>query len=243
MPLAVTVLAASLIGADAHYVLVFAHQDTPVGVRPDPRKSHSFACWIRVADGQIAEEFNISWTGVYGVRFLKGAQPGRNLSLEQTLERARRRGVCVSMWGPFLVCPNAFDRARRQYERLEWGERTGGVQYNVLDAVSRSFDRRPAINCIHVLSDLTGQRLRTGGKYGVTASELIVESYHKYGVTLGRDPAAEWIWEAIRPAETQVTWRTTSKVPVVATRNALADSESSDVEDDVTNSRTTGMAP
>lgn len=207
-------LASCLFGGESHYVFVFAHQDAPAGVRPDPHNSHSFACWTRVVDERIVERFNISWTGIHGVRFLRGAQPGRNLDLEATLLRARTRHLCVSMWGPYLVDPKAFERARWQYERLELGSRTGNVRYNVVDNISRSIGSRPSINCIHVLTDLCGDPVRTGGKHGIAASEFIVQEFYRRGVIQGLQPRAEWIWDAIRPESAEVAWRN-ANIPTI----------------------------
>lgn len=181
-----------------HYLLLFAHQDAPYGERPDPHTAHSFAAWVEVDDGRIVDEFTISWTGVHGVQFLRGPQPPRSLTLEQSLARAQRRGLPVTMWGPFRVTHACFMKARCAYMRLREGERTGRILYNVLDWKTRSERRPQAINCIHVLTDVAQPGIRTGSRYGVRATEFILDVYFRCGFVVGEDPAAEWIWEALR---------------------------------------------
>jgi hypothetical protein len=184
-------------GGQEHYLLLFAHQDAPYGERPDPHTAHSFATWIEVDEGRIVEAFTISWTGVHGVKFLRGPQPPRSLTLEQSLARAQRRGLPVTMWGPFRVTHTCFTKARCAHQRLIEGERTGSVLYNVLDWKTRSERRPQAINCIHVLTDVARPGLRTGSRCGIRATEFILDAYLQCGFVLGEDPSAEWVWEAL----------------------------------------------
>ena len=78
--------------AHSHYLVLFAHQNADAGLFPDPKTCHNWATWIEVDENhQVVEHFNISWVGHAGVKFFYGPQCPRNLTLEQTLERAKKR--------------------------------------------------------------------------------------------------------------------------------------------------------
>lgn len=205
-------LALSLLGypGPTHYVLVFAHQDTSAHQRPSLRSVHSFATWVRVENQVVEEAFTISWTG-RGTELWRPPHAGRNLSLAETIAEARQKGYHVSMWGPYRVTPQAFQSARRQFERLVDGERTMRVRYAMLDHLAWPMGGTPSFHCVHALTDIAGERIRTGALCGVRASEFIVQEYSERGLILGFESEAEWIWEAIRPADAVVSRRGESR--------------------------------
>lgn len=216
-------LAANLMSARLHYVMIFAHQDTPAGKRPSLRSVHSFASWAEVEGRDVKDQFTVSWVGVHGVRALGGSQPGRNLSLEETLREARCHGWRVSMFGPYRVTEDAFASAKRQFERLEWAEATRQVQYRLLDRLTWRSAASPSFHCVHALVDITGVKERTGSIAGVTASEFIVQTFLRHGLIMGSDPHADWVWSKLQPQGYEVARRTTAVSRFAETTTEIAE--------------------
>jgi hypothetical protein len=121
--------------------------------------------------GQSLDMVCLSWIGSdadWGL--FDGPQPGRNLTLEQTLERCIQRDQQITMWGPYRIDPVLYDRAEAQMQRLERGE----ICWQALDKKSRV--EGLAANCFHVIGDLNREdgRLKTGWAHGVSASRKVV---------------------------------------------------------------------
>jgi hypothetical protein len=136
-----------------YYVMVFGSQ------RPlaDPRHVHSFATFVRAtgrgprAEAYRLEAHTVSWmprTGVIRVAALL-PEGGRNLGLYETLRWATDDGQCVSMWGPYQVDRDLYDRALEQARLLESGQ----VGYKAIDSGYRS---DCVTNCIHALGSIAG---------------------------------------------------------------------------------------
>lgn len=212
MSTTVVAFALSLLAGPAHYVLIFATQDTPAGVRPRLRSVHSFATWVQVVDGAVIEEFTISWIG-RGTELWRPPHTGRNLTLAESIADARRHRWRVTLLGPYRVTPEAYQSAHRQYLRLRDGERTNRVRYAMLDNVSWLILSEPACHCVHALTDVTGTRIRTGARVGVAASEFVVQEYIRRGLIVGREAEDEWVWDAIRPDNVIVARRSGPPIP------------------------------
>lgn len=130
--------------SDTYYVMIFGAQRP---VLKDPRHSHSFATFVRLGADGAAEYFTISWLSLDGrVRpFELHAEPGRNWTLEETLQLCRENRMEVCNFGPYQIQPDLW---RRAVEQKQWLE-SGNVRYKPMDEGSRD---GTVSNCIHAIS-------------------------------------------------------------------------------------------
>ncbi|HEY7425456.1 MAG TPA: hypothetical protein VH682_14590 [Gemmataceae bacterium] len=138
--------------ADTHcYMLIFAAQTHP----KIPRLTHTFGTIVKVTDappGSAApclEVYTISWLPrtlkVHPYRLHD--EPGRNLTLEETLSWAFDNHMDVSEWGPYAIEPNFFARVYNEYARIERGE----FRYKAIDPRQRG---ARTTDCIHAVTDI-----------------------------------------------------------------------------------------
>lgn len=135
--------------AEFYYVTVFGAQREAL----TPSQTHSFATFSRaVGSGPCAENYRLdSFTISWLPRTLECCpyrllpEPGVNLDLGRTLQWAAGNGLRVSAWGPYRIDKELYDRACRQFARLQSGE----VEYKMLDA---GFCSCRASNCSHAVS-------------------------------------------------------------------------------------------
>jgi hypothetical protein len=160
----------------SYYMTIFSAQADS----RDPRRTHSFATFVKaigtgdsVKDSPI-EVHTISWMpqSLDIVILRRRPEPGANLDLASSLRWAESRNCRVSMWGPYQIDRDLYDRAVRQEARL----RSGRVLYKALD---RRFRPGMASNCIHAVSDLDIDHglLRSGQGRGDAASRQVAHAW------------------------------------------------------------------
>jgi hypothetical protein len=160
---------------ECYFLMVFGSQRPAANLPPH---THSFATFIKaVGEGPNPERYALqTWTISWMPASLKieffrlTSDCGINLSLEGTLRWAAEDGQRTSMWGPYQVDKELFDRALGQIAHLQ----SGTVAYKLVDA-ARHTDR--VSNCIHAVSNLStdNSRMRCGPPgWGESASYLIV---------------------------------------------------------------------
>ena len=186
---ALTVLATTAAPAcadDRYYMIVLASQGEP----NLPKLAHTFAVFVKVSgEGMDPKKFKvetktISWLpkslDIEPLRLRP--EPGRNLSLQESLKFAESTKSRVAMWGPFLVKKKVHDLALKRIEVLEGGK----VEYVVLD---RRFRSETATNCIHAVSDLDLEQplLATGTAHGEEASRLVLQHLERWIVPSTED--------------------------------------------------------
>jgi hypothetical protein len=177
---------------DLYFMLLFSQQSDP----PAPRLSHTFAAFVqaRRAPGQKdyrLETHSISWLpATLDVRLLRRPEQGRNLGLKASLENARSAGTRISMWGPFQIPKQLYDRALKQETRLNRGE----LLYKALDGALRP--EREAVNCFHAVADIDTERglLETGTAHGDAATEMVAQHLRRSII----DPERTHDWVADR---------------------------------------------
>ena len=164
---------------ESYYILVFASQ----AGGNQARLSHTFATFVkatgehRVPEKDKIESHTISWfprsLDIVVVRWWP--EEGRNLGLRATLEWAESVGARVSMWGPFAIEEELYDRALAQKARLE----SRSIQYK---AVDEKFRPEEASNCIHAVSDIDRDQglLHVGRNWGEPASQLVVNHLKRW---------------------------------------------------------------
>src|ERR1700730_8742938 len=118
---------------ESYYVMVFAAQRAS----NVPRYSHTFATFVKAAkegtdeEDYKVEQHTISWiAGSLEVNLARlNPEPGVNLNLRDSLRLAQTDEEKVSMWGPFEIKKELYDRALKQIDRLE----SGAVGYKAID--------------------------------------------------------------------------------------------------------------
>lgn len=173
---------------ERYYMIVFAYQSVP----NRGKDSHTFATFVKATSPTDLEYHTISWMpATLVVRpFTLDPEPGRLLTLTESLELAYKNGHLVSMFGPYEIEPILFARSVRQSERL----RNGEVLYKPLEP---RFDNHQVSNCIHAVSILAElPRIRVGiPGYGESGSYRAVCRMSGYIVNIKR--THDWLIPAL----------------------------------------------
>jgi hypothetical protein len=175
--MAVALAAAPLAAQDRYYAIVFGAETKP----KQPKFSHSWAVFVRTDGcGHLREAHTISWlpceVELHPNRLLP--EPGRNFDLHTSMKIALESCEHVGQWGPFPICPELYEKALWQIDRLN----SGDVQYKTVDFW---FPVGRVSNCIHACLYPVDERreLRVPEyNYGKAASYGIAQVYvKKYG--------------------------------------------------------------
>ena len=155
------------------YMAVFAQDTNPRAAQT----AHTFATFVKT-DGEKFEAHTISWLPRGdNVKLLKRPEPGVNLDLKASLDRAAGMKAQVFEWGPFEIKPALYDLALKHIALLN----SGKVLYKAVDLVP---ERGGEIisNCIHAVTDIDMENGRTklGPQFGVDASEAVVEHLSRW---------------------------------------------------------------
>jgi hypothetical protein len=185
-----------------YYLLMFASQNGSNQVR----FAHTFAAFVKgrgpapdSAKCEIAEIHTISWVPqtLDVVLLRRRPEPGTNLNLKDSMRWARSVGAMVSLWGPYQVQKEFYDRAVEQETRLN----SGGVQYKAIDE-----ELRPALasNCIHAVCDIDteGGLLHVGRLWGKPASRLVLNHFRRR--ILDSQKTYPWLSERMELTNVQV---------------------------------------
>lgn len=167
-------ITAPLYADDRHFLLVFGSQ------RPSkhPDHAHSFATFVKRSEtpaGVLLDVRTISWLPAnLPVRTLKiRPEAGHNYELHETIRYLQGDGQRVSVWGPYEIQSELFEKAGCQIARLNGG----AIRYKSYDGL---FHSARVTNCIHALASVVeGDRRRiVGPGWGDVAS------YHMTGLML-----------------------------------------------------------
>jgi len=135
-------------GGEWHYVLVFGSQSCPKQLR----YTHTWATFVRaVGEGTDPNAYaiqvhTISWLpATLDVKvFRPWPEPGVNLDLYQTLAAVAADRENVTMWGPFVIGPEVYERSLRVLQIINSGQ----AQYR---AISNQRDLLIS-DCIHAVA-------------------------------------------------------------------------------------------
>jgi hypothetical protein len=191
-------------GDELYYMLMFGAQ-RPVS---QPKHVHTFATFVKATGtgpdlsvyqtechtaSWIAASFRLKTLALY-------AEPGTALDLDATLQWARCEHLDVSMWGPFQIKKELYDRAVAHIAFLQGG----GLGYKLLDHRFRPCE---AVDCIHALSDIDQDRglLETGTACGDRASYLVLLHLKRWII----DPCQtqDWILDHVCPGNCPISRR------------------------------------
>jgi hypothetical protein len=196
---------------EAYYLMVFGSQQIP----PKPNYAHSFATFVHAtwpgdepcpgggeAGSPTLEAHTISWLPANLVVRTNALLPecGHNFDLYETLCYVYGNSERVSMWGPYQIDKDLYERAMRQLALLESGE----VRYKA-DDMGRKPDR--VSNCIHAVSSIAeGYRLRVAEPgWGQTASFAITKRFRRW--IIDRDEVHAWVGSALGLDEYPIIYR------------------------------------
>jgi hypothetical protein len=140
-------------GEERHYALIFGSQSSPKLLR----YTHTWATFIRVSgegadpSGYTVYQHTISWLPrTLDVRvWARNPEPGVNLDLYQTLDAVNRDREHITMWGPFVIRPEVYERSIHVKQRLESGQ----VQYRAIDTARDML----ISDCIHAVAAVDPQ--------------------------------------------------------------------------------------
>jgi hypothetical protein len=135
-------------GAEFHYVLIFGSQSKPKLLQ----YTHTWATFVRaVGEGPDAsnyalEQHTISWLPEsLDVRtWTIVPEPGVNLDLYQTLDAVYHDREHVTMWGPFQILPQVYERSLGVKQILE----SGRAQYRAISTPRNLL----VSDCIHAVA-------------------------------------------------------------------------------------------
>src|SRR3954469_18571217 len=152
LPLLLMLLGNTARAEELYFVAVFGAQKAP----HRPKYTHSFAAFVKVTGegdnihSHAIEAFTISWLpkslDIELGRPLP--EPGVNLDLHTTLRFVLESDEKISLWGPFQIKKELFDKALAKIAELQGGT----VTYKAVDS---GFPSKKVSNCIHALLDLT----------------------------------------------------------------------------------------
>jgi hypothetical protein len=134
--------------AERYYLLIFGSQSHPKLLR----NTHTWASFVR-AVGESPDPnhcalyvHTISWLPqTLDVRVWSPfPEPGVNLDLSQTLSAVDAHNEHVTLWGPFVITPDLYERSLQVYQILQ----SGAVQYRAISTSSNLL----ISDCIHAVA-------------------------------------------------------------------------------------------
>jgi hypothetical protein len=182
-------LAETATGEEFYYVLVFGSQQIPARAQ----FAHTFAVFAKAtgqgpcSENYGLEAYSISWMPqtleIRTVALLP--ECGQNVELHYTIRWALSTGQRISVWGPYQIDKELYDRAIEQIRLLQGGE----VLYKAIDFGYRSDH---VSNCIHALSTIAeGYRLHVvSASFGETAGYYVTRRFEPWII----DPCRTHDW-------------------------------------------------
>jgi hypothetical protein len=147
---------ASAPAEDLYFVTIYGAQRPIIN---QPRYTHTWVTLVHLCGAGCdprtyrAESFTISWLSAdlnVDPKKLK-AQPGRNLTLQETLDWCAQNRMEVAQFGPYQCQPELYERMLLRWERLERGD----MRYRASDLLNGRGDE--VCNCIYAVLDIDGR--------------------------------------------------------------------------------------
>ena len=163
-----------------YYVAVFGSQTYP----NNPDYAHTFAAFVKASgDGPcptsyaVEDSFCISWLPRNLKIRVSALLPecGANFGLRETIDYALANEERVSMWGPYRIEKELYDKAVAQVNLLQSGE----VRYKAVDS---GYPNDRVSNCIHAVAVCAGgYRVRVlSPAFGQTASWVVLQRFKPF---------------------------------------------------------------
>lgn len=158
--------------AESYYLMIFGWQSNPKQLR----YTHTWATFIR-ASGEgtdpnqyAVEAHTISWLPrTLAIRVWRAwPEPGVNLDLESTLQVVTSERQSVTMWGPFVIGRQVYDRSAEIHRILE----SGAAQYRAI-STARNLLISDCIHAVAASDPIFGRRHYPLIRIGKPASRYI----------------------------------------------------------------------
>jgi hypothetical protein len=185
-------LAAETAAAPRYFAIVYSYQDAENHVM----MSHTFAQFVEVIGDDPArahvETHTISWLPARfaeSLRLSVVAVKGKNFSLDDTFEFARRLGTTVKHWEPVEIDSATYRAALAQIDKLN----SGSIKYKMYNSSPDSVIGQSTAgvsHCIHAVGDVVG-RVNTGIARGFDAGEII---HHHFAAHAKSTAAPDWVY-------------------------------------------------
>jgi hypothetical protein len=135
-------------GDERYYVLIFGSQSSPKQLR----YTHTWATFVRAAgegpdpSAYAIQAHTISWLpATLVVKVLRPwPEPGVNLDLYQTLAAMDANRESVTMWGPFVIGPQVYEKSLRVLQVIA----SGRAQYRAISTPRNLL----VSDCIHAVA-------------------------------------------------------------------------------------------
>lgn len=164
--------------ADDYYVTVFTAESVPYR----PTNTHAFASVVRVPPGGAAEVDSICWgpanMKIRGITLKP--EEGANLTVPECLAWCRDNCWRVSVWGPYRVECELYQKLKAQSVLLS----SGKIKYKPTDTFQ---NRDVAQNCYHALTSPVAPLKRYAGAFtaGDASGTTIVNAYRPWLICPG----------------------------------------------------------
>ena len=199
-------------GGEWQYALIFGAQPSPKRIK----YSHTWGTFVRVvqddanpADVQLFAHTISFYPADLDVRPLAVTpEPGVNLDLNSTLALMRRNNAETTVWGPFLMRPEVYQRSLEVWSRIG----SGAIEYRAID----SFRKEVVTDCIHAVTAVDPDYGR--GHYplirvGKSASRYIARQVVKRIDPDRTLPDQTWLIDALRLNRPSVEVILPSQIP------------------------------
>ncbi|MFO0954523.1 MAG: hypothetical protein U0835_25850 [Isosphaeraceae bacterium] len=141
------------VGAEYYYALVFGSQSKPKRLR----NTHTWATFVKaVGEGPDLNTYSlevntISWLpATLDVKVLRPwPEQGVNLDLDQTIQAMYAHGETITLWGPFLVRKELYERSLKISSVLA----SGAAQYRAISGPANLL----VSDCIHAVAAVDPQ--------------------------------------------------------------------------------------
>lgn len=169
----------SIHAGECYYLVMFASKQIPWN---NPNYSHTFATFVKATTEGLSldrcriETVTISWfPATMRIRTLSlRPETGMLLDLPTTFRWAQDNGTRVSMWGPYQIQPELYERSRVRACQLH----SGTIRYKLIDRLHRP----GTVDCIHAVSDMDVDAglLQSRAAYGDAASFIVLHHFCRW---------------------------------------------------------------
>jgi hypothetical protein len=182
----------SLRASEFYYVLIFGSQPHPKQLR----YSHTWATFVRAvgegpdANNYAIEAHTISWMPAsLDVKvFSPTPEPGVNLTLNQTLQMTQSHSENVTLWGPFQIGPQIYQRSLEVRRIIE----SGVVEYRAI-STARNLLISDCIHAVAAVDPIFGRRHYPLIRIGNSASRYIARQASQRTVIDQSQGDNEWL--------------------------------------------------
>jgi hypothetical protein len=195
-------------GSPRYYMILFGGQSE----RFRPRTAHTWATYVKAVPGAPLEEFTISWLPAsMDVRPSRlRAEPGINVPLHRTLELMTDGNHRVSMWGPFEVRQDFYEKSCQWKAFLD---REG--KYRVLTMFDLSRDIHHCVDAVVHADPALRRKCEPVVWYGEAITQRVANALAATGIVSQPHVAHDWLIPALDLGKYQLTREPVGRLPLV----------------------------